>query len=80
METMNVLERIVELDEMIEALKAERKALAESLDERAGEMDCRLGVYDKYFRYNREDDGAAYDKGWMNQNKVTQCETVQFIC
>lgn len=29
-----------------------------------GMEDCKLGIYDKWFRYHRSDDGAAYDKGW----------------
>lgn len=32
-------------------------------DEQAGYNDRRVGVYDKWYRYNRTDDGAAYDRG-----------------
>ena len=31
--------------------------------------DCKMGVYDKWFRYHRKDDGNAYDKGWVFQTK-----------
>lgn len=48
-------------------------------DFRQAEEDCRNGVYDKWFRYHRSDDGKAYDLGWMNQNKETQNEIVKFI-
>ena len=29
----------------------------------AGQKDRKSGYYDKWYRYNREDDGAAYDSG-----------------
>lgn len=48
-------------------------------DYEQAEEDCKIGVYDKWFRYHREDDGMAYDLGWMNQNKTTQNELVKFI-
>jgi len=32
-------------------------------DEQRGYSDRRAGFYDKWYRYNRADDGAAYDKG-----------------
>lgn len=32
-------------------------------DEKAGYNDRRVGVYDKWYRYNRSDNGAAYDRG-----------------
>lgn len=44
-----------------------------------GMEDCKLGIYDKWFRYNRPDDGAAYDKGWTAQNATTQNEEVKFL-
>ena len=62
---------------IIEEAKAKIKQAEH--DYKQAEEDCKNGVYDKWFRYHREDDGLAYDLGWMNQNKVTQCEKVQFI-
>lgn len=62
---------------IIEEAKAKIKQAEH--DFRQGENDCKNFVYDKWFRYHRKDDGRAYDLGWMNQNKTTQCETVQFI-
>ena len=44
-----------------------------------GMEDCKLGIYDKWFRHNRTDDGAAYDKGWVAQNATTQNEEVKFL-
>lgn len=44
-----------------------------------GMEDCKLGIYDKWFRYNRTDDGAAYDNGWTAQNATTQNEEVKFL-
>lgn len=34
-------------------------------DIQRGLQDAKYGIYDKFFRYNRNDDGAAYDKGWQ---------------
>lgn len=45
----------------------------------AGKQDCKLGIYDKWFRYNAADEGTAYDLGWTAQNKETQNETVRFL-
>lgn len=44
-----------------------------------GIADCKAGIYDKWFRYNRDDDGARYDAGWTHQNLETQNECVMFI-
>lgn len=44
-----------------------------------GMQDCKVGIYDKWYRYNRQDDGQAYDAGWTLQNKTTQNEEVKFI-
>ena len=44
-----------------------------------GQRDCRFGIYDKWYRYNHKDDGAEYDKGWVEQNKETRNEKVTFI-
>ena len=32
-------------------------------DIEAGQRDGKTGVYDKWYRYNRADDGEAYDIG-----------------
>lgn len=48
-------------------------------DYHKGMDDCRNGIYDKWFRYNRKDDGRAYDEGWVFQNRTTENETVQFL-
>jgi len=32
-------------------------------DEQRGYKDRLAGFYDKWYRYNRDDDGAAYDRG-----------------
>ena len=41
--------------------------------------DCRKGIYDKWYRYNRCDEGQAYDAGWMYENIKVQNEIVIFI-
>ena len=48
-------------------------------DQEYARMDCIAGVYDKFYRYNRTDDGQAYDKAWRAQNQITQNETVTFL-
>lgn len=44
-----------------------------------GCYDCRKGIYDKWYRYNRHDDGQAYDAGWTHENINVQNEIVKFI-
>lgn len=36
---------------------------AKTTDEARGEADRLAGYYDKWYRYNRADEGAAYDRG-----------------
>lgn len=62
---------------LIDAMGAEVFAKVE--DASKGIIDCKQGIYDKFFRYNRNDDGAAYDEGWQHQNLTTQNETVKFL-
>ena len=63
-------------NEVVEYIECKLTALQ---DFRKGIIDCKAGIYDKWYRYNRKDDGAAYDKGWMRQNKTTMVEHVEFI-
>ena len=48
-------------------------------DQEYARMDCIGGIYDKFYRYNRTDDGQAYDKAWRAQNQITRNETVTFL-
>lgn len=48
-------------------------------DQEYARMDCIAGIYDKFYRYNRTDDGQAYDKAWRAQNQITQNEKVTFL-
>lgn len=48
-------------------------------DQESARMDCIAGIYDKFYRYNRPDDGQAYDKAWRAQNQITRNETVTFL-
>ena len=43
----------------VDKMEADRQAK----DEKAGYRDRMAGYYDKWYRYNRSDDGAAYDRG-----------------
>lgn len=48
-------------------------------DYHAGMRDCQSGIYDKWYRYSRDDDGRAYDLGWQYQNETTKNDSVKFI-
>jgi hypothetical protein len=63
--------------EIIDRAKDEIKQARHDYDQ--GMNDCKNGIYDKWFRYHRKDDGRAYDLGWVFQNQTTQNETVKFI-
>lgn len=65
------------INELQERFEAKVKAAKRHYD--AGRVDCKCGIYDKWYRYNTLDDGRAYDLGWTEQNKTTQNEKVQFI-
>lgn len=64
-------------NQIMESAKAQI-SLAEH-DYQKGIEDCKMGLYDKWYRYHRKDDGISYEKGWVFQNQVTQCETVSFL-
>ena len=57
----------------------ENRILFVKHDYEKGMNDCKLGVYDKWYRYHRSDDGQAYDLGWMAMNKEVQNESVKFL-
>ena len=38
-----------------------------------GERDRMVGYYDKWYRYNRQDDGTAYDDGVKNALLNPKC-------
>lgn len=35
----------------------------------AGQRDAKAGFYDKWYRYNAQDGGAEYDRGWQESKK-----------
>ena len=41
----------------------ETLSITEITDERNGYLDRCSGYYDKWYRYNRSDEGKAYDRG-----------------
>lgn len=55
----------LKINERVEAL---RRALLDQAerDIKAGANDAKAGYYDKWYRWNRSDDGAAYDEGWKS--------------
>lgn len=69
------------MEALIKAIqtRTDEKILTARKDFQKGEIDCKNGIYDKWYRYHREDDGLAYDKGWMFQNGTTQNEEVKFL-
>ena len=42
-------------------------------DEAAGYRDRMAGYYDKWYRYNRNDNGAAYDRGAVRATREPKC-------
>lgn len=69
------------LQELKDQIIKEAQAKVEQAEKDAtlGRRDCKLGIYDKWYRYHRKDDGLAYDIAWMEQNELTKNETVKFI-
>ena len=45
----------------------------EKSDEKKGYQDRKAGYYDKWYRYNRQDNGAAYDKGCLKAVNAGKC-------
>ena len=44
----------------------------------AGARDVKAGFYDKWYRHNRVDDGAAYDAGWeMNKDESKDYQIIE---
>lgn len=43
-------------------------------DWKAGHNDRMAGYYDKWYRYNRRDNGKAYDEGQQEALKNPKCE------
>lgn len=69
-------------DRLEQIIKRRRRVfnIARALrDQESARMDCIDGIYDKFYRYNRSDDGQAYDKAWRAQNQITRNETVTFL-
>lgn len=61
------------------ALEYQNKQAVAERDYLAGEADCKDGLYDKWYRYNRDDDGQAYNFGWMNANRTVKNDNVSFV-
>ena len=49
------------MEALIKAIqtRADEKILTARKDFQKGEIDCKNGIYDKWYRYHREDDGLA---------------------
>lgn len=60
--------------------EAEQKANVAKSDYQSGKNDCIIGVFDKWYRYNRPYGGLAYELGWVEQNRTTQNDKVDFLC
>lgn len=59
--------------------RAEMKKKVAQQDYNIAQSDCKVGVYDKWYRSNRKDDGLAYDLGWMHANETVKNDSVHFI-
>ena len=51
----------------------EGKTMKLTGDEKRGYSDRIAGFYDKWFRYNRNDEGAAYDRGCVRAVNTGKC-------
>lgn len=72
---MNTLDDYLShIQSMVDAKKA-----AAVLHFKLGARDCKLGIYDKWYRYHTDNDGFAYDLGWRKANERVQNEKVIFI-
>ncbi len=58
---------------------ANRKIETAQFDYEQGANDCKMGIYDKWYRYHRHDDGDAYNCGWYYQNQITLNDKVTFL-
>lgn len=72
----NIEPRLDQISERKRRVFAASKVLR---DQASARRDCIAGIYDKFYRYNRTDDGQAYDEAWQAQNQITQNETVRFL-
>lgn len=59
--------------------EAQKKKDAARSDYLVAGIHCKKGIYDKFYRYHRSDNGFAYDLGWMHANETYKNEKVQFI-
>ena len=69
------------LEQYIEQLNKQHQERIEIVknDYEKGQIDCRAGIYDKFYRYNITDDGQSYDLGWTNEHEFVQNEIVKFL-
>lgn len=52
--------------------------MTHSTDAERGYKDRLAGYYDKWYRYNRPDNGAEYDKGVVRAINTDRCPTDRF--
>ena len=62
-----------------EQLERGRRGLQAMKDELTGMADCKAGIFDKWYRYHKKDEGFAYNAGWHNMNNFVKNEKVNFI-
>ena len=53
--------------------KKEKMMTRKVTDQERGFKDRLAGFYDKWYRYNREDDGAKYDQGVVRAVNTGKC-------
>ena len=54
------------IDEQGTDITSSIRILELNADYDAGVKDAQAGIYDKWYRHHRTDDGAMYDKGWKS--------------
>jgi hypothetical protein len=65
--------RFCDLNSKLESIKLKTRTAKSDIEQ--GQCDKKAGYYDKWYRYNRIDDGKAYDKGF---NSV-ECEKIDGV-
>lgn len=79
--TRQEFNRYCELNGKLNTLAARIKTMENDI--KAGKADKIAGYYDKWYRYNRKDEGAAYDIGFNsveckleNGIKIIECNRI----
>jgi hypothetical protein len=71
--TQDEFNRFSDLNSKLEKVSLTNKTIKQDIEK--GKADKKAGYYDKWYRYNRNDEGTAYDEGF---NSVI-CEKIEGV-